>query len=383
MNASQATLPFDSEIHFLPKSTQQAWSEPVSPSKARFEYRIAGHFKVQAETWKGFHSINAQINQSVEGMVSRWREKLHTSNSTTTTAGKTQLDEAYFEISPTCAVAADSSFRDWGSDCLIVAETLAEANRTHRELVQIFGARVESFLPDLPFFSILALEGQRIRAHKIQLVRQPSFSDELLILSYGEGFDAWAGQLRRTFQSQSSSLTLLQGPPGTGKTSFLRWLISRVHGEVDFYFVPVTCIDLLSNPNLTSFWLRECRYSTRPKVLLVEDAEMLLMRRGPENGHWVGNLLNITDGIMGDALRFHMVCTINCPLSDVDPALLRPGRLAASWNFRPLRRANAQKLSALLGKCCPPGDTITLSDLYCQPVSGESLGKPGIGFHAG
>jgi SpoVK/Ycf46/Vps4 family AAA+-type ATPase len=116
-------------------------------------------------------------------------------------------------------------------------------------------------------------------------------------------------------------------------------------------------------------------------VLLIEDAEMLLMKRGPENGHWVGNLLNITDGIMGDAMRFHIVCTMNCPFSDIDPALRRPGRLAASWIFRPLARENAEKLSRIIGKECPDGKSLTLSDIYSPPVHGEIESRPGIGFH--
>jgi SpoVK/Ycf46/Vps4 family AAA+-type ATPase len=137
---------------------------------------------------------------------------------------------------------------------------------------------------------------------------------------------------------------------------------------------------LIADPGFTHFWLQACGYSKGPKVLLIEDAETLLMTRGPDNGHWVGNLLNLTDGIMGDNMRFQIICTINCPLDAIDPALLRPGRLAASWIFRRLDRERAQKLANIVGKQLPEGSSFALSDIYGALVQGEAHHRPEIGF---
>lgn len=355
--------------------------EVTADNQIRFEDRVGSHCNMFAKTSEDVHVIDTKVAQNVSVIAERWPEKLRFSNSRLTKLGELAREKAIFQISETCAASFDSSYRDWGSDCMIVARTPEEASDAHDLLAEVFGIAQSRMEESMPVFQILAVEDRQIRTHSMPLASRPSFSEETMDLSYGEGFHKWSVHLRSIFETSPSSLTLLQGPPGTGKTSFLRWLIGEVQDQADFYFVPVTCIDLLSNPNLTNFWLRECRYSNRPKVLLIEDAEMLLMKRGPDNAHWVGNLLNITDGIMGDAMRFHIVCTMNCPFSDIDPALLRPGRLAASWIFRPLGREAAEKLAHLIGIDCPSGTSLTLSDLYSAPIRGAVRHKPSIGFN--
>jgi hypothetical protein len=37
-------------------------------------------------------------------------------------------------------------------------------------------------------------------------------------------------------------------------------------------------------------------------------------------------LLNLTEGILGDFLSIQIICTVSCKASDLDPALMRPGR---------------------------------------------------------
>lgn len=338
---------------------------------------------MESKTAHAVHAIDTRVAATVPVIMDRWRDKLQYSDSHITSSGSVVADQAIFTFSPSCSISFDSSYRDWGSDCMIMARSLEEAHHAHAVLVNTFGTPQLAHNPELPVFHILALEHNQIRAHKTPLARSPDLTPETMDLSYGEGFNQWAQHLLSIFASHPSSLTLLQGPPGTGKTSFLRWLIGQGREKADFYFVPVTCIDLLSNPNLTDFWLKECAYSDRSKILLIEDAETLLMKRGSENGHWVGNLLNITDGIMGDAMRFHIVCTMNCSFSDIDPALLRRGRLAARWVLQPLDRKKAEKLAALLGKDCPKEESVTLSDIHSPPIQGEVTSSPSIGFHQG
>ncbi len=380
MNTLQTTA-FFAPSDTAPSTTQEPASEKKPLFEVVFEDCVSGHLTMRAKTPETVHVIDTRLSTRVPEMAKIWSDKLMCSNSHLTSGQSISVEKAIFQISDTCAVSVDCGFREWGSACMIVARTLDEACDTHALLAEHFGIPDSHTPPEMPVFRILALEDHQIRTHKTPLSSRPTFTEETIDLSYGAGFHKWSQHLRSIFETFPSSLTLLQGPPGTGKTSFLRWLIGEAQEEADFYFVPVTCIDLLSNPNLTNFWLRECKYSSRPKVLLIEDAETLLMKRGPDNGHWVGNLLNITDGIMGDAMRFHIVCTMNCPFSDIDPALRRPGRLAASWIFRPLTRENAEKLSRSIGKECPDGKSVTLSDIYSPPVHGEIERKPGIGFH--
>lgn len=379
--AHTSPLPFISPPH-PPGDADSASALPPPIYGIRFEDRVGNHCRMVSKTTEETHVIDTKVAATVPVILERWSDKLRYSNARLTTSGSLSTNQAIFTFSPTCSISFDSAYLEWGSCCMIMARTREEALEAHRVLVETFGIPPLQRNPRMPVFRILALEEKQIRAHRTPLARCPEFTPETMDLSYGAGFHEWARHLHSVFASHPSSLTLLQGPPGTGKTTFLRWLIGQGRGEADFYFVPVTCIDLLSNPNLTDFWLRECAYSDRPKVLLIEDAETLLMKRSPANGHWVGNLLNITDGIMGDAMRFHIVCTMNCPFSDIDPALLRRGRLAASWLLRPLDRENAEKLAVLLGKECPSGSSVTLSDLHSPPVRGEVKHSTAIGFRA-
>jgi hypothetical protein len=379
-----------SDTPLLPFATGHASPERSAHSSVatqplyeiRFEDRVGGHCRMLTKTGEDVHVIDTRVASPVPEVVARWPEKVRYSNSRLSSSGSLVTNQAIVQFSPTCAISFDSAYREWGSECMVMARTREEASEAHAVLVKVFGAPPSRSDQRMPVFRILALEDQRVRAHRTTMARCPSLTKETMDLSYGDGFHQWAEHLISIFETSPSSLTLLQGPPGTGKTTFLRWLIGQAQEAADFYFVPVTCIDLLSNPNLTDFWLKECAFSNRPKVLLIEDAETLLMQRGHSNGHWVGNLLNITDGIMGDALRFHVVCTMNCPFTDIDPALLRRGRLAASWTFRPLGRENAEKLARLLGKNCPDGTSFTLADLHSPPVCGDLKNPGAIGFHA-
>ncbi len=347
-----------------------------------FEDRVGGHLKMRARTTDDCHVIETSLATKVPEIAGKWREKLTSSNSFLSQEGKLVLGQAIFRVSKTCAVSMDSKYCEWGSHCLILAKTIAEAHETHAQMEVLFGLTKAKAPAGTPKFTVLALENRQIVPHRMSLESHPALTPEKMELSYGTGFYDWAQKLAPVFASQSSSLTLLQGPPGTGKTSFLRWLIANNQDEADFYFVPVTCVSLLSDQNLISFWLTECHLSTKPKVLIVEDAEMLLLKRGPDNGHLVGNLLNITDGIMGDALRFHLVCSINCPFTEIDPALLRPGRLAASWKFGPITHENACKLSSLIGKSPPQRkESVTLAEIYGAHVQGTCESRSPIGFN--
>jgi ATP-dependent 26S proteasome regulatory subunit len=88
------------------------------------------------------------------------------------------------------------------------------------------------------------------------------------------------------------------------------------------------------------------------------------MTRANDNRSQVSAILNITDGMFADFLRTHVICTINCPSSRLDPALLRPGRLVAHRNFGRLPAAQARKLSIYLNKQLEPADDYSLAEVF-------------------
>lgn len=114
--------------------------------------------------------------------------------------------------------------------------------------------------------------------------------------------------------------------------------------------------------------------------MVLEDAEEALLPRTGSSRAEVGALLNITDGLLGDFLRLHIIGTINCPVDRLDPALLRPGRLVARWHFGRLPRERAEAVAAALDKPLPgSGEDFSLAEIFSgtpesDPASGRAIG---------
>jgi hypothetical protein len=147
---------------------------------------------------------------------------------------------------------------------------------------------------------------------------------------------------KRLNKDKDKGIVLLHGLPGTGKTTYLRYLIGKIKKRVLFVSPGVagdiTSPDfiqlLVSNPN---------------SVLIIEDAENVIMDRKLSNNASVSNLLNISDGLLADFLNVQLICTFNSSLTLVDSALMRKGRLIAKYEFGKLGVTKAQKLSKHLG----------------------------------
>ena len=81
-------------------------------------------------------------------------------------------------------------------------------------------------------------------------------------------------------------------------------------------------------------------------VLVIEDAERVISdRQGHGSSAGVSNILNLTDGILGDCLNIQIIATFNMARERIDSALLRKGRLDP---IAPEVKLNAQ-LPKLLG----------------------------------
>jgi len=147
---------------------------------------------------------------------------------------------------------------------------------------------------------------------------------------------------KRLNQKKDKGIVLLHGLPGTGKTTYLRHLIGKIKKRVMFLspniagsLVDPEFIDLLiDNPN---------------SVVIIEDAENIIMDRRSNANSSVSNLLNISDGLLADFLNVQLICTFNNSLTLVDSALMRKGRLIAKYEFGKLSVRKAQRLSDRLG----------------------------------
>lgn len=132
----------------------------------------------------------------------------------------------------------------------------------------------------------------------------------------------------------TESLLLLHGDPGAGKSNLLKNLI--LEAEEDVIYVPPSMVSVISSPGFISFMIEN-----KKNFLIIEDAEEIL---STERNSGTNNLLGICDGFLKDALKMKIICTFNCDLKKIDPALLRKGRLYFEYKFGALSKEEGQKL---------------------------------------
>ncbi len=147
---------------------------------------------------------------------------------------------------------------------------------------------------------------------------------------------------QRLAKENDKGIILLHGLPGTGKTTYLRHLIGNVKKRILFVSPGVACN--LMNPEFMDLLI-----DNPNAVLIIEDAENVILDRKFSSHSSVSNLLNISDGLLSDCLNVQIICTFNSDINLVDDALLRKGRLIAKYEFTKLDAAKAQKLSDHLG----------------------------------
>ncbi len=164
-----------------------------------------------------------------------------------------------------------------------------------------------------------------------------------LDLFYEDSFKETDETIRkRLSQKNDKGIVLLHGLPGTGKTTYLRYLVGKIKKRV--LFLSPSVAGNLMNPDFIQLLI-----DNPNTVLIIEDAEDIIMDRKYTSGSSVSNLLNISDGLLADFLNVQIICTFNSSLTMVDSALMRKGRLIAKYEFGKLSAEKAQKLSAHFG----------------------------------
>ncbi|SFE26017.1 ATPase family associated with various cellular activities (AAA) [Chitinophaga sp. CF118] len=180
---------------------------------------------------------------------------------------------------------------------------------------------------------------------------------------------------KRLNTNDDKGIVLLHGIPGSGKTTYLRYLIGRLKKRVLFLSPAVAgnimqpdFIDLLiDNPNT---------------ILIIEDAENIIMDRKTTGNSSVSNLLNLSDGLLADCMNVQVVCTFNSDLSQVDSALLRKGRLIAKYEFGKLSVPKAQFLSGKQGFNTVIQHPMTIAEVMNQHEPSFEKQEIPIGFRA-
>ncbi len=271
--------------------------------------------------------------------------------------------------------------RNWGG-AHIYAGSADKAEALLAELTAVLGDVPK---PEEPSFYMLRRDGEDIMAEAITNVPD-ALSDEFVRLAYGDDTTAWVDAFAQRTRSRTGGLTILEGPPGTGKTSLVSELIRQLRETHLFYVLPVCNDGSLTSPDWVSFWQGQNRiHSDRTKVVVMEDAERILLGRSSSERDAVASVLNIADGLLGRMLKLHLLCSVNARLDALDPAIQRPGRLMNYRRFAPMSRDRAVALAALQGAAFSPAadvEEFTLAEvLQPSPVEIKSP-RRGIGFAA-
>ena len=193
---------------------------------------------------------------------------------------------------------------------------------------------------------------------------------------YNEGFEDVHKKIVHSIDKDKNGLYLLYGKPGTGKSTYIRHLIKACSTEDrKFIYVPCKLFDVLTDPNSLSFLMRN-----RGNVFIIEDCENLVTVDEGIRSDSITDLLNMTDGLLSDALNIKIICTFNTDYEKIDEALLRPGRCRCKYEFDLLDKDRANKVAEKFNLQKVEKD-ITLAELFNPEESFVEEKKKRIGFN--
>ena len=253
----------------------------------------------------------------------------------------------------------------------VAAQVLTDWNRRFAKPVAV----------EPPRFNLLSYGREGVQRHSVSMTRACLHSPDDLALHYGGDFVPWETDLIQRLQQQANGLVVLRGDPGTGKTTFLRHLMARLAKTHRAFLVPTSHFNMLASPEMPVFWTEQNQRSNLHNLLILEDAEALLAKRCGSNDDQVSNLLNMSDGLLGDSMNVQIVATVNATLDKLDPAITRRGRMLGHRQFRRLTRAEAQRLATAKGLPLADGAEFSLADIYRGADSADAVpAEPTMGF---
>lgn len=178
----------------------------------------------------------------------------------------------------------------------------------------------------------------------------------------------------RLRKKNNKGLVVLHGKPGTGKTFYIRHLTATIKKNV--IFLPTHMADTITNPDLIGLLI-----DNPDSILVIEDAENIMVDRETRGGSPVSTILNIADGLLSDFLNIQIICSFNTDISNIDSALTRKGRLIAKYEFRELTVDKSRSLSEKLGYNSDINSPMTLTSIYNQSEQDfQPIGKKRMGF---
>jgi hypothetical protein len=265
----------------------------------------------------------------------------------------------------------------------------SEVNKTDELLSISFVYDVDIPLTSIIDFEILKTFERNKKRSNINLIKMEhghldleefdlTVPDTDLELNYGSTFVPIHDTIiTRLNKPRDKGIILLHGDPGSGKTSYIKYL-TKLITDKEILFVPPSMAEMLSEPSIIPFLMDH-----KDSILIIEDAERVISDRDA-NGSSAGvsNILNLTDGILGDCLNIQIIATFNMKREKIDQALLRKGRLIAEHKFSSLSIDDTNRLLKHIGKDIVVNQGMLLSDIYNIDVEvHKTTEKTKIGFN--
>jgi len=215
---------------------------------------------------------------------------------------------------------------------IIIAPT--EDNKVYKKVFDFIRKSFRRMKLDKEFF-ILNFKNNHFSLKSIKI--KPVDLD--LKKNYNDDFIEFDEDLVSNLENEKSGIILLHGEPGTGKTTYLKKLIIDV--DKKFIYINPNLVPNLLSPDFIDFIAQN-----NNSILIIEEAEKIIKDRinFDSNQASVSNLLNISDGLLSDALQMKIICTFNADIKDIDKALLRKGRIMSKYEFKALEKNKAQEI---------------------------------------
>jgi hypothetical protein len=180
--------------------------------------------------------------------------------------------------------------------------------------------------------------------------------------------------IKRLSKKKDKGIVFLHGPPGTGKTTFIRYLIYKLCKKKIIYITP-DLVHHLGTPSIMPFLIenRDC-------ILIIEDGEAVIKKQVEGRNPVVSNLLNISDGLLSDALNIQIVCTFNAKKVEIDEALLRKGRLITEYEFTKLPIEQCKRIAEHYKIPIDVKNEMTLTEIFNYDEKDLTKEEISIGF---
>lgn len=140
----------------------------------------------------------------------------------------------------------------------------------------------------------------------------------------------------------NAAILLLRGEPGTGKTSFIRNLVWKTRLNTIITYEQ----QLYETDEMFVHFMTHTHYN----LLVMEDADQMLVSRESEGNRIMAKFLNVADGLIRLPQKKIIISSNVMEERKIDSAMLRPGRCFDRPFFRKLTGREAARAAEVAGR---------------------------------